>query len=553
MKKLKRNNYLQGAFIATFGIVISKILGMIYVIPFYSIIGEQGGALYGYAYNIYSIFLSISTAGIPLAISSIVSEYNTLGYQNAKEKTFTLAKRYLSIVGIISFLIVFIFAKDIAFMIIGNNTGGNSIEDITFVIRTISFSILIVPTLSVYRGYLQGHKFITPTSISQVIEQVVRVSIIIVGSFIAAKVFHLPLKYAVACALLGATIGALFSYLYLVVVKKKNKSSLKTKASKDERKISTKEILTKIFITAFPFIFGDVCKSLYNSVDTFFVVKTLTGLGYKTIAAESIMGIISTWGNKLNMIVIAIGTGFAVSLIPNMTSSIVKKDYKDVNLKINQTFKTLLFITMPMTFGLSFLSVPIWNTFYGSSMYGPVVFRFSIIVALVTVILSAVQVIGLTFKEYKILIPSMILGLLLNALLDVPLMIIMHNLGAPAFYGATLSTCLGHILTITIILYFIINKYKFNLKESVKAAVKTTLYTITMLIGLYLISFIIPLNVSNRILSLLIVLIYAVIGGIIYGFISFKSGLFQDVFGQDIFIRIKRKIKSKLPLKKRGI
>ena len=86
--KLKKNSFLQGAFIATFGIVLSKILGMIYVIPFYSIIGEQGGALYGYAYNIYSIFLSISTAGIPLAISSITSEYNTLGSFANKEKLF---------------------------------------------------------------------------------------------------------------------------------------------------------------------------------------------------------------------------------------------------------------------------------------------------------------------------------------------------------------------------------------------------------------------------------------------------------------------------------
>ena len=140
-KKLTKNTFMQGAFIATFGIVISKILGMIYVIPFYSIIGEQGGALYGYAYNIYSIFLSISTAGIPLAISSIISEYNTLGYFNAKERTFRIAKRYLNIVGIISFLVIFIFAKDIAHMIIGDISGGNSIEDITFVIRVISFSI----------------------------------------------------------------------------------------------------------------------------------------------------------------------------------------------------------------------------------------------------------------------------------------------------------------------------------------------------------------------------------------------------------------------------
>ena len=87
---MKKSSFMQGAFIATFGIVLSKILGIVYVIPFYAIIGEQGGALYGYAYSIYSIFLSISQAGIPLAISKIVSEYNVLGYYNAKRRTFKL-------------------------------------------------------------------------------------------------------------------------------------------------------------------------------------------------------------------------------------------------------------------------------------------------------------------------------------------------------------------------------------------------------------------------------------------------------------------------------
>ena len=224
--KLKKSTYMQGAVVATLGIVLSKILGIIYVIPFHAIIGEQGGALYGYAYNIYSIFLGISTAGIPLAISKIISEYDTLGYFKSKEKAFKIAKRILSVLGIICFLILFIFAKEIAVWIIGDITGGNSIEDIAFVIRVIATSVLVVPILSVYRGYLQGHTYMTPTSVSQVLEQIVRVSIIIVGSYLVLKVFHLPLKYGVAVALAGATIGSIVSYLYLKHQVKINKSDL---------------------------------------------------------------------------------------------------------------------------------------------------------------------------------------------------------------------------------------------------------------------------------------------------------------------------------------
>ena len=116
---MKKNSFMQGAFIATLGIVLSKILGIIYVIPFYAIIGAQGGALYGYGYSIYSIFLGISQAGIPLAISKIVSEYNVLGYYEAKRRTFKLGKKVLAMLGVASFIIMFIFAKPLALVIIG--------------------------------------------------------------------------------------------------------------------------------------------------------------------------------------------------------------------------------------------------------------------------------------------------------------------------------------------------------------------------------------------------------------------------------------------------
>ena len=210
---MKKNSFMQGAFIATLGIVLSKILGIIYVIPFYAIIGEQGGALYGYAYSIYSIFLGISQAGIPLAISKIVSEYNVLGYYNAKRRTFKLGKKVLSFLGIICFLIMFIFARWIAILIIGNVSGGNTIEDVTFVVRVIASAVLIVPILSIYRGYLQGHKFIAPTSISQVLEQIVRVLVIIFGSYLTLNVLGLSLTTAVGVAVFWS---AYFLFLFIM-------------------------------------------------------------------------------------------------------------------------------------------------------------------------------------------------------------------------------------------------------------------------------------------------------------------------------------------------
>ena len=221
-KTMYKNSFINGAIITTVGIVITKLLGILYVIPFHAIIGEKGGALYGYAYTIYLIFMSLSSAGIPLAISKVISEYQTMGYLNAKKRAFYLGRRIALIMGFLCFLILSIFAPIIAKLILGNLTGGNTIEDVTFVIRIISSAILVVPILSVYRGYFEGHRIMSPPSISQVIEQVVRVIVIVLGSFLVLDVFDLSLSNAVGIAVFGATVGAFSSYLYLAFKRLKN-------------------------------------------------------------------------------------------------------------------------------------------------------------------------------------------------------------------------------------------------------------------------------------------------------------------------------------------
>ena len=100
---MKKDSFLKGTLIASLAIIITKILGVLYVIPFYKIIGEEGGVLYAYAYNIYNLFLNISTAGIPIALSMIISEYVALDKIDAKERTFSVAKKLIFTFSIVSF------------------------------------------------------------------------------------------------------------------------------------------------------------------------------------------------------------------------------------------------------------------------------------------------------------------------------------------------------------------------------------------------------------------------------------------------------------------
>lgn len=540
---MKKNNFVQGAFIATLGIVITKILGILYVIPFYAIIGEQGGALYGYAYSIYLVFMAISSAGIPLAISKIISEYQTLGYYNAKQRAFKIGKQIATTLGILCFIILFVFAPQIATAILGDLKGGNTIEDVTFVIRVISTAITVVPVLSIYRGYFEGHKFITPTAISQVFEQVVRVLVIVVGSFLTLKVFKLSLTTAVGVAVFGATVGSFASYFYLIEKRFKNKKKFEEKElNVKEPKITNKQILKKIMIYAFPLIMIDIFKSLYSVVDTVTVVKTL-GPIYGTKTAESIMSILSTWAAKFNMIIISISTGMIVSLTPNLTASAVVGNTEDVKKKINQSFQMLIFLILPMTVGLSFLAKPVYTVFYGASKYGPSVLSFYVYVALITALFTTAITITQVLKYYKVVFVSLASGLVLKSLINVSLINQLYNLGLPGYYGSVLASILGYGLSFIICLIALHKKCGVNYEKTIKQTINALCGTVLMVLVLSVVKLVVPISVASRFLNILIIVVYAAIGMITYFIYMKKTHSIDDVFGKDFLNKFKRKKK----------
>ncbi len=538
---MKKNNFVQGAFIATLGIVITKILGILYVIPFYAIIGEKGGALYGYAYTLYLVFMAISSAGIPLAISKIISEYQTLGYYDAKQRAFKMGKQIAITLGIVCFIILFVFAPQLANAILGDLKGGNTIADVTYVIRVISTAIIIVPVLSIYRGYFEGHKFITPTAISQVFEQVMRVLVIVIGSFLMLKVFHLSLTSAVGVAVFGATVGSLASYFYLIEKRHKNKKKFDEKELKvKEPKITNKQIFKKIVIYAFPLIMIDIFKSLYSMVDTVTVVKALGSI-YGTKTAESIMSILSTWGAKFNMIIISIATGMIVSLTPNLTASAVVGNTKDVHHKINQSFQMLSFMIIPMTVGLSFLAKPVYSIFYGASTYGPSVLTFYVFVALITALFTTAITITQVLKYYKVVFISLASGLLLKALVNVSLINQLNNLGLPAYYGSILASILGYGLSLVICLVALHKKCGVNYEKTAKQLVNTLCGTVLMVVALLIVKLIVPISSPSRFLNLPIIIVYAVIGMAVYFMYMYKTKSIDEVFGEGFLKKFKKK------------
>lgn len=544
---MKKNNFLEGAMIATVGIIMCKIIGVLYVIPFYKIIGSQGGTLYSYAYSIYSVFLTLSSTGIPLAISKMVSEYNSLEYYNTKERVYKIGSIIIVGIGFISFLVLIIFAPMISNLILGDMQGGNSIESVTMVIRIISSALLIVPLLSVTKGYLQGHKFITPSSISQVIEQIVRVIVIIVGSYSAIKVFNLSIDSAVGIAVFGATVGALVAYLYLVSRISKNKDKLNKIADikEEESKITNKDLLKKIVIYALPFIVIDLVKSAYALVDTMTVVRTLNDLGMSATYAETTLGVITTWGTKLNMIVISISLGIVVSLIPNIASSYIKKDMNDVNKKVNQSLQALLLITLPMVIGISFLSQPLWNVFYGYDLLSINIFRAFIFQALsfsfFTVLINLMQ----TLNNTKVTFIALLTSFISKVILNIPFMYLCKYLNIPLYLGPIMVTLITQGLAILYIVYILKRDYQIKFKETLKVFMKIIGATIVMLLVLILMKQFINFDTTSRGLSIIYIVVYAIVGILVYGIIMIKTKTLEQVLGNSFINNILKKLHLK--------
>lgn len=547
---MKRNSFLAGAAISTLGIVITKVIGLVYVIPFYAIIGIQGGALYSYAYSIYNMFLNLATSGIPVAMSKVVSEYNSLKYYYTKEATFRTGLKIIGVLGIVTFLILFIFAPQLAYFIIGDIKGGNTIEDVTFVIRVIATAILVVPFLSVSKGYLQGHKIMQVSSAANILEQIVRVVVILAGSFLALKVFHASVTSAVGIAVFGATVGALAAYFYVYSKIKKNRKDLNRdyKATSDEKKITSKDIAKKIIFYALPFVIISVLQSGFTMVDVFTVVKSLASIGYTTAISENVLSVIATWGSKLNMIVMSIATGIVMSLIPTIAAAYAVNNKKEVHAKINQALQTLLLVTVPLAVGISFMAADVWTVFYGYNELNISIFRVLILSQIPLSIFTVLVNTNQTMNNTKETILTLVVSVIVKICFNVPMMHLFSSIGIEAYFAPIILNMIIDTLSMLFLLYVIKKKTNISYLKSIRTLIKVILCTAIMVVSLMILNVFIPNVTASRVFAIIEIIIYGIVGVVVYFIVAYKSNTIDEILGKDFTRNTLNKFKKKLKI-----
>ena len=539
---MKKNSFVEGTVIATLIIVIVKIIGMLYVIPFYQIVGSSGGALYSYAYNIYLIFLGISSAGLPNAVSKIISEYNTLEYESAKKRAYKIARNIITFISVIAFMILFLFAEEIGRFIIGNLKGGNTYEDVAFVIRCVSPAVLVIPFLSITKGYLQGHKYVSKSSMSQLIEQVVRILVILLGSYLVLNVFNGTLKMAVGIAVSGAFFGGLCAYIYLRTVIHKHKKEFENDKTVKEIQISNKEIAKKIIMYAIPFIVINLVTDFYNFTDQILVLRTLEHMDYIADDVEFIASSISTWSPKICMIINSIAMGLTISIIPTIVSAKTKGDKEEVNRKVNQSISMVFFSSLPLATGLSILAKPVWTIFYNTNEYGSMILSLAVFSALLANVYMVISTILQSLNRNKQVYAVSGIGFLTNALLDVPLMLLLNYLGLPGFMGSICASIVGFSLSILLGIIFLKRADAVRFKTTFELVYKAIIPAIIMYLTLFLVNHYLPFNEFTKVGAFIYIIIDVIIGAPIYICMTYKMGLIDQVFGHDGIRRLVSKL-----------
>ncbi len=532
---------LRGTFVLTLGTYVSRILGMIYLFPFAILVGTVGGALFGYGYNQYAIYLSIATAGMPMAVSKFVSKYNALGDYYTSRRMYRAGMKLMLVTGILAFLLLYSLAPVMSRITLGGSDLNNSLEDVVMVMRMVSVALIVVPMMSLMRGFFQGHQSMGPTAVSQVVEQLVRVVFLLASTYIVIKVVHGSLALAVGFATMGAFVGALAGLAVLIWYWKKRKPHLDKMVNEQTvtpTRISTVSIFKELLTYSLPYVFVSLAIPLYQYVDQFTFNRAMVAAGQKEIA-ESMNGIVQSYVPKLVMIPVSLATAFGLTLVPTITRSFVNKDYNVLQKQIDQTYQTIMFLVLPASVGLMALAGPAYTFFFGTDAsdaggnvllyYAPVALLFSFF----TVNGAILQ--GINKQKYAVL--SLLFGLIVKIVVNVPFILMFHEI------GSVLATALGYIVSLVYMFALIQKHAKYNYSEFIKRSVLILIFVAIMGISVKIVAAVIGLfTTPGRFSATVITIIGAAVGGLIYFIITYRSSLLEKVMGARVTGAIERKI-----------
>ncbi len=351
----KSNNFIKGAAILGIAGVIVKILGAVYRLPLSNIIKSEGMGYYQTAYPLYVLLLTISTAGFPIAIAKLVSERRAIGDYRGAHKVFKVALIGLFIGGLLTSVFVFFTAETIVERL-GNKNAYYSLI-------ALVPALLFVPIMSAFRGFYQGLQLMTPTALSQIVEQFFRV---VAGLLLTYLLLDKGIPAAAGGASFGGSVGALmgtgvigFIYFYK---RKDIKNELQRSVMTEEYEI--REIIKDLLVISIPITIGAAIVPIMDTIDVVLVLKRLQLIGYTEAMANDLYGNLKGMAQTLINFPQVFSVAIAMSLVPAIADANARKKKKEMESITSSGIRITLLIGLPSALGLFVLARPIIQLLY---------------------------------------------------------------------------------------------------------------------------------------------------------------------------------------------
>lgn len=536
---------LRGTFVLTLGTYISRILGMIYIIPFYAMVGTAGSALYQYGYAPYAIFLSVATAGFPAGVSKYVAKYNALGDYKTSRRMFKGGLAVMLLTGFLAFAVLYFLAPVFAESSLGGQEkDGVTVDDVVLIIRMVSLALIVVPIMSLIRGFFQGHQSMGPTAVSQVVEQIVRIAFLLGATYYILKIYDDGLVLAIGYATFAAFVGAVggLAVLFFYWMKRKNSLTAMRENAVESADIPYSKMFGELFRYAGPFVFVGLAIPLYIWIDTNTFNKAMTDAGYGDVS-QDVFAVLTLLVPKLVMIPVSLATAFGLTLIPAVTESFTSGNRRLLTSQIDQTLQMIMFLVLPAVVGLSILAGPAYTFFYRgeAETFGPAILAMFAPAALLFSLFTVNAAILQGINKQKLAVISLVIGVLIKLSLNVPLIHLFQ--GA----GSILATVLGYSASLIYGFAMIKRHAKYSFKKFFKRSVFIMILAVFMGLVVSVVQSIsgIFIDYSESRINALIVLILAIGAGAgSYLYLAYRSHLLEKIIGNRFSRFFRRKARG---------
>jgi len=410
-----KNSFIRGAFMLAAASLGAKVIGALFKIPLGNLLGGDGMGVFTIAYNIYTALFVVSTAGLAVAISKMVSEANALGRQDESRRIFYTALTAFSLLGLAFWIILWLEADAFAGLV--GSSGAAA------AVRAAAPSLFLVSVMSVIRGYYQGLSDMAPTAVSQILEALGKLIVGYGAAWLLLQAGY-GLETAAAGAILGVTAGSLLGTLYLLFCLRRRGlagGSVANFLRPSRPTASWRAILRRVFSISIPVMAGASALSLTNLIDMALVINRLRDIGFSQQAANSLYGSYNMVGALFNLPQTVVAA-LSISVIPVVSGYYSRRNLEKTRRTTSSALRIAALVSMPAGVGFWLLSEPILQLIYFArpqdsaagapllSLLGLAVF----FVALVSMTNSILQAMGLA----RVPVYTMLVGGLVKLLVS---------------------------------------------------------------------------------------------------------------------------------------